>query len=94
MSVSSEGSLTYGFPSSCSKPPCFLDVNAVNYVSSAMNYSYSTYSVPTPTNTKESERLADSILPLRAGSVCSAAVLEFQPESGWVLVWLSHPLCT
>lgn len=88
MSVSLEGSLTYGCPSSCSKPPCFLDVNPVNYVLSAMNYSYSIYSVPTPRNTKESGKLANSILPL------SAAVLEFQSESGWVLVRFSQHLCT
>lgn len=94
MSVSLEGSLTYGCSSSCSKLPCFLDLSAVNYVSSAMHYLYSIYCVPTPTNTKESGKLADSILPFRAGSVCSTAVLEFQPESGWALVRLSQPFYT
>lgn len=47
MSVSLERSLTYGCSSGCSKPPRCLDVSAVNYVLSAMHYSYSIYSVPT-----------------------------------------------
>lgn len=83
MSVSLERRLTYGCPSSCRKPSCFLDVSAVNYVSLNMHYSYSIYSEPTPKNTKEGGKLADSILRFRATSVL--ALLQFQAESGWIL---------
>lgn len=89
MSVSLERSLTYGCPSSCSKPPCFLDVIAVNYVSLSMHYSYSIYSSPTPKNTKESGKLADCILWFGAASIfVLLQCLNFSLNQGGL--WLGY----